>query len=167
MANGLLYYRTMTTQDDDDDGGGTSYSDPQNLPSGQKLEFTFPTDLLESINEVYSNNIKRSPIPNQDGTRKVNVQENGLESYTITINGVFKKAPEAGISTIRNMRKIKQVDAHHIYGIFGLEVDNAPQYNIDPTNLKGLHIISTTIGYKSPQVARYDFQIQLGFGGTL
>lgn len=160
MANGLLYYRTTTSKT-------TTTADPQNLPSGQKLEFTFPTDLLESIQEAYSNNIKRSPIPNQDGTRKVNVQENGLESYTITISGVFKKSPEAGISTIRNMRKILQVDAHHIYGKFGLKIDNAPQYDIDPTDVKGLHIISTSIGYRSPEVARYDFQITLGFGGTL
>ena len=160
MANGLLYYRTTTTRYADE-------NDPTNLPSGQKLEFTFPTDLLESIQESYSNNIKRSPIPNQDGTRKVNVQENGLESYTITISGVFKKSPEAGISTIRNMRKLLQVDAHHIYGKFGLKIDNAPQYDIDPTDVKGLHIISTSIGYRSPEVARYDFQITLGFGGTL
>ena len=97
MANGLLYYRTTTSKT-------TTTADPQNLASGQKLEFTFPTDLLESIQEAYSNNIKRSPIPNQDGTRKVNVQENGLESYTITISGVFKKSPEAGISTLSNNR---------------------------------------------------------------
>lgn len=59
MANAILYYRTYATR--------TSVTaDPQGLPTLQKLEFTFPDDIMEGINENYSNNIKQLPIPNQE-----------------------------------------------------------------------------------------------------
>ena len=164
MANALLYYRTENTRTVD--VSPVDYSDPFDLPSSQKLEFIFPNDILESINESYQNNVKQSPVPNQDGTRKINIQENGLSSYGLSINGVFKKDVVDGIQKLKLMRKTKQVDNYHVHGKFGLKISNASEYDLDPTNLSGFHIISTNVGYFGVRNTRYDFTINLGFGGS-
>lgn len=159
MANAILYTRTPTST-------AVITPDPQNLPTAQKLIFTFPDDVMEGVNETYENNIKSISSPNQDGTRKINIQENGLRINTITINGVFKKTAGVGIAQLQVLRKQKQVDTFHIFGNIGLEIDNAPEFNLDPTATKGFHIISTSIGYAGVRTTRYDFSVTLGFGGT-
>jgi len=160
MANAILFYRTPSTRILD-------VADPQALDTTQKLEFTFPDDIMEGINEQYQNNIKQIPIPNQDGARKLNVQENGLQNYTITINGVFEKGGSTlGITRLKEFRVLKQVDTYHQFGIFGIEVDNAPQFNIDPDDTLGFFIQSTQVGYAGVRFNRYDFSVTLGFGGT-
>lgn len=167
MANAILYYRTPTTRTIDGGGAPPLYEDPQNLPVTQILEFVFPDDIMEGVRETYQNNIKTSPVPNQDGVRKINVQENGLTSNSIVVRGVFKKNAGVGIQRLKDMRLVKQVDTYHQYGVFGIEIDTAPQFNIDPDDQKGLHIISTDIGYAGQAKTRYDFTITLGFGGTV
>jgi len=160
MANAILFYRTPTS-----DQGTTA--DPQNLPAAQILEFTFPDDIMEGVNENYKNNIRQIPIPNQDGIRKINIQENGLEIFTLTVNGVFKKDSGVGIARLKAMRVRKQIDTTHIFGAFGIEIDNAPEFNLDPDGTKGFHIINTTVGYAGVRTTRYDFSVTLGFGGTV
>ncbi len=164
MANALLFYRTPTTRGA---GSGDGFDDPQTLLTVQKLEFIFPADIMEGVNEQYQNNIKQIPIPNQDGSRKLNVQENGLQNYTITLNGVFEKGNTTlGITRLKSFRIRKQVDTTHIFGIFGIEIDNAPEFNIDPSSTLGFFIQSTTVGYVGVRTTRYDFSVTLGFGGT-
>jgi len=160
MANAILYTRTPTTRVAD-------VADPQSLPTAQKLEFTFPDDIMEGVNETYENNIKSITSPNQDGARKINIQENGLSNSTIAINGVFKKTAGVGIAQLQILRKQKQVDTFHIFGNIGLEIDNAPEFNLDPTATTGFHIISTTVGYAGVRTTRYEFSVTLGFGGTV
>jgi hypothetical protein len=164
MANAILFYRTASPNTRKDN---VTYTDPQNLPTPQKLEFNFPDDILEGVSESYNNNIKTIAVPNQDGVRKLNIQENGLNNNVFTINGVFSKDVNAGIQKLKAIRKIKQVDTYHLFGRFGIEIDNAPEYNIDPIDSFGLHIMSTTIGYAGIKTTRYDFQVSLGFGGTI
>ncbi len=160
MANAILFYRTPASTI-------AITADPQDLPSGQILEFVFSDDLLEGLREEYRNNIKQIPVPNQDGVRKLNVQENGLQDNKITINGVFSKSVFAGVQKLKAMRKRKQVDTFHLFGIIGLEVDNAPEFDIDPTATAGMFIDATTIGYAGIRTTRYDFSVTLGFGGTI
>ncbi len=167
MANAIIYYRTDSPDTKTTNTTPIDYSDPQNLPVAQILEFVFPDDIMEGVRETYQNNIKTSPVPNQDGVRKLNVQENGLTSNSIVVRGVFKKNAGVGIQRLKDMRLVKQVDTYHQYGVFGIEIDNAPQFNIDPDDQKGLHIISTDIGYAGQAKTRYDFTITLGFGGTV
>lgn len=159
MANAILFYRTPASTI-------AITMDPQNLPTAQKLEFTFPDNIMEGVNEQYQNNIKQIPVPNQDGSRKINIQENGLSLFTLTVNGVFNKASGAGASKLKAMKILKQVDTFHLFGIFGLEIDSTPDFNLDPTAAKGFHIQSTNIGYQSVRTTRYDFSVTLGFGGT-
>ena len=165
MANAILYYRTPTTRLVD-----TGYTTPalvlSNAPT-QCLEFTFPDNILEGITENYRNNIKKISAPNQEGIRKINIQENGLESYGFTIYGVFKKDITTGINRIKSFRKLKQVDSYHTYGIFGLSISNASGFSFECDNTKGLLIDGTKIGYEGMKVTRYDFSIDIGFGGTL
>ena len=118
-------------------------------------------------NETYQNNIKSIAVPNQDGVRKLNIQENGLNNNTFVVNGVFSKSVSAGIAKIKLLRKRKQVDTFHLYGNIGLEIDNAPEFNLDPTATAGLYIVSTSIGYAGIRTTRYDFSVTLGFGGTV
>lgn len=163
MANALLFYRDETHE-----STGDGFDDPQSLPTDPyKLEFIFPDDILEGIQETYENNIKYIPIPNQDGVRKINVQENGLMRNDFTISGVFGKDTSAGITKLKSLRKLKQVDTIHIYGRIGLEIDNAPEFSLDPDGTAGLSIKSTSIGYAGQRTTRYDFQVVVGFGGTI
>jgi len=161
MANALLFYRTPASTQ-----GITP--DPQNLLTAQKLEFIFPADIMEGVNEIYNNNIKQLPVPNQDGARKLNIQENGLQGYTFTINGVFEKGGTTlGITRLKAFRIRKQVDTFHLFGAFGIEIDNAPEFSLDPNATLGLHIQSTNVGYAGQRFNRYDFSVTLGFGGTV
>ncbi len=160
MANAILYFRDESSKISD-------IADAQNLDPSQVLEFVFPDDILEGIQETYENNIKYIPIPNQDGTRKINIQENGLMSNGFTINGVFKKDAGAGIAKLKLLRKRKQVDTFHVYGDVGLEIDNAPEFSLDPNDSAGLSIKSTSIGYAGQRTTRYDFSVIVGFGGTI
>jgi len=163
MANAILFYRDETHE-----STGDGFDDPQSLPlSPYKLEFIFPDDILEGISEQYENNIKYIPVPNQDGVRKINVQENGLMRDEFTVYGVFSKNVSASIIRLKALRKLKQVDTIHLYGRIGLEIDNAPEFSLDPNGTRGLSIKSTTIGYAGIKTTRYDFSVVLGFGGTV
>ncbi len=164
MANAILYRRDPTHRQVD-----VGFADPQNLPSTDILEFTFPDDILEGLQETYNNNIKSIPVPNQDGVRVLNIQENGLNANKITISGVFKKDIGAGIIKLKQLRdgNPTMVDTFHLFGNIGIEVDNAPQFNIDPDENHGLYIDATTLGYAGERFTRYDFSVTLGFGGTI
>jgi len=165
MANAILFERDPTHR-----SSGDGFDDPQTLPSTattEKLEFVFPDDILEGISEQYENNIKYIPVPNQDGVRKINIQENGLMRNEFTVNGVFSKDISASIIKLKLIRKRKQVDTFHLYGNIGLEIDNAPEFSLDPDGTSGLSIKSTTIGYAGIKTTRYDFSVTLGLGGTV
>jgi hypothetical protein len=165
MANALLYYRTPSTP-----VSNPTYDTPAKLLAtfpAQCLEFIYPDDILEGITETYRNNIKKIPAPNQDGVRKINIQENGLDSYGFTIHGVFKKNAGVGIVKLQAFRKIKQVDTTHTYGAFGLEISNAPAFSFEANTVRGLFMDGTRIGYDGMKVTRYDFSVDIGFGGTL
>lgn len=165
MANALLFYRTPTTRQVD--VSPTDYSNPFNLPTGQKLEFDFPTNILEGLNLNYKNNIKKIPPPNQDGSRIVNVQENGALDETLVIRGIFKKNIGDGVTRLNAMKKVKQVDTYHLYGIFGIKIDNASAFNFDPNSSQGMFIESMQVGYAGQSPTRYAFTLNLGFGGLL
>lgn len=164
MANAILFRRDPTHRQVD-----VGFADPQSLLDADKLEFIFPDDILEGLQETYNNNIKSIPVPNQDGVRVLNIQENGLSANKITISGVFKKDIGAGIAKLKTLRKgnPKMVDTFHLFGNIGIEVDNAPEFNIDPDENQGLYIDATTLGYAGQRVTRYDFSVTLGFGGTV
>tara|TARA_R110002051_G_scaffold218643_2_gene282461 strand:+ start:2493 stop:3023 length:531 start_codon:yes stop_codon:yes gene_type:complete len=176
MVDSILFYRDSTHKKD---GVGSTYYDPTDLPTtgginngGFKLSFTTPTNILEVVDEVYTNNIIDIPVPISDGTRKINKQDNGLSSYIFTINGVFENNLN-DLTMLNTLRKMQQVTTEHPFGCLGFYSPNAPQFSIDPnangsTNAtKGLTLKSTRIGFAGQKKKRYGFAVTLSFGGTL
>lgn len=171
MASAILYYRDETST-------LSQYASPTALLSGkpvQCLEFDLPDNVLEAIVEEYENNIIDIPVPVEDGTRKINKQENGLLSRSITFNGLFKnRSPtvNADIQRLETLRNIKQIDTKHPFGRIGFYSPNAERFSIDPnaTNISkatyGYTIKRTRIGYIGRRPKRYDFSVTLTFGGV-
>ena len=165
MVDSILYYRTSSSKQ------GTT-ANPADLPTNQKLTFTVPSNVLEVIDEVYTNNIIDIPVPISDGTRKINKQDNGLSSYTFTISGVLENAT-TDLAILNTLRTTQQVTPEHPFGCIGFYSPNAPQFSIDPnangaTNAtKGLTIQSTRVGFAGQKKKRYGFSVTLSFGGTL
>ena len=159
MVDSMIYYRTSNTT-------VSLVSNPINLPTAQKLSFVTPTNILEVVNETYVNNIIDIPVPISDGTRKINKQDNGLNSYSFSISGIFDK-PVTDLVTLNLLRTTKQITTDHPYGCIGFYSPNAPQFNIDPIATRGLTIKNTAIGYTGQKKTRYGFSISLSFGGTI
>ena len=61
MASAILFYRTDGSISGESDtrkkASGSTYYNPTALPSAQKLDFTFPDNVLEGLKEDYKNNI--------------------------------------------------------------------------------------------------------------
>jgi|TARA_B100001750_G_C15424543_1_gene554774 hypothetical protein len=178
MAFALIYYRTDGTLSGEADtrkgANGSSYYDPTDLPSAQKLEFDFPDNVLESIKDSYVNNIVDIPVPISDGTRRVNKQENGMKSLTLTVSGVFKNPnSNADILKLKTIRQTPQLDEAHPFGRIGFYSPNATAYTLDPSATssvnatQGFTISSVDIGFVGQKKTRYGFTVALSFGGTL
>ena len=178
MAFALLYYRTdgeISGEADTRKGAsGSTYDDPTDLPAGQKLEFDFPDNILEGISDSYSNNVVNIPVPISDGTRRVNKQENGMKSLTLTINGVFKNPnSNTDIAKLKTIRQTPQLDQAHPFGRIGFYSPTASAFSLDPSAsssanaTQGYTIDSVQIGFVGQKKTRYSFTVVLSFGGTL
>ncbi len=175
MPNALLYYRTPSTLSDTV-GATTPELLLTNFPN-QVLEFIFPENLLEGISFVYENNVISIPAPNSDGVKKISKQENGVRNISLVINGVFKnnKVINTDIGKLKNMAQLSQVDGKHVNGIIGFFSPNAPEFSLDPNATAGALPIgkatlgytleSFRIGYVGQKTNRYDFSVNLSFGG--
>lgn len=164
MADALLFFRTTGTKK-----SNPTYTDPNNLPIGQKLQFTLPEELLESIMLVHENNIKDSPVSNPAGARRINKQDNGLNGLTLTFRGRFRDA-SFDISKIQNFAKQLQVEGQfHQFGIFGFKASNtvSTPFNFDPTDEFGLTIKRLQISRAGGKPKNFDFELVLTSGGTL
>lgn len=175
MARALLYYRTLTTLSDT--VGAETPADLLANHDSQVLEFDFPDNLLEGTRFSYKNNIVNIPAPTGDGTRKISKIDNGLRSISLVIRGVFKndKTINADITKLESIASRKQTDGKHVYGIIGFFSPNAPNFSKDPNATTGsLPAGKATLGYTldgfelghvGQQSTRYDFQIEMTFGG--
>lgn len=164
MADALLFYRTIGTQI-----ANTLYTNPNNLPAPQKIQFTLPEELLESISLVYENNIKDSPVSNPAGKRVINKQDNGLNGFTLTFAGRFRDA-STDISKIQTFAKLLQVEGQfHQYGKFGFKASNTVSipFNYDPTAFFGLTIKRLTISRIGGKPKNFDFTLEMTSGGEL
>ena len=182
MASAILFYRTDGDISGESDtrkkASGSTYYDPfgASFPSAQKLDFTFPDNVLEGLSEQYSNNIINIPVPNSEGVRRVNKQENGLRSLSITINGVLKNT-QSDIQKLKTIRQTPQLDLQHPYGRIGFYSPNATEFSLDPSATivsgadvpatQGYTISDVTIGYIGQKKTRYSFQLKMDFGGIV
>jgi hypothetical protein len=175
MANAHLFFRTINSAKT---VSGCSTSTALLSKSGtnsdtglgydeQVLAFGISDYILESISESYDNNVIDIPVPTSDGTRKINKQENGIRSRTLTIRGIFKNDTNSDIKILERMRQRQQVDTTHKFGIIGFYSPNADRFSLDPDGNAGYTISSTSIGFAGQSKKRYDFTVVLSFGGTV
>ena len=184
MASAILFYRTdgsipvngSNEPDTRKKASGSTYYNPIDLPSAQKLDFTFPDNVLEGLKEDYKNNIIDIPVPNSEGVRRINKQENGLKSISVTINGMLKNT-QTDIQKLKTIRQTPQLDPQHPFGRIGFYSPNATEFSLDPSATivssvdvpatQGYTISGVTIGYTGQSKTRYSFSATLNFGGTM
>jgi len=162
MADALLFFRTLVTN-------LFLVPNPDDLPTSQKLIFTLPEELLESISLLYENNIKDAPVSNPAGVRKVNKQDNGLQQLTLTFRGRFRDA-SVDIQKVQDFAKLLQVEGiHHQFGAFGFKASNTSStpFNFDPTQTFGFTIKRLSISRIGGKPKNFDFELVLTSGGTL
>ena len=168
MTEALVFYRTPSSRIIDT-------PDPHDLPPAQKLSFTLPNNVWQSIEEDYRNNNKRFPIPTSKGARKkLGISPAGLKSYTRKIRGYFKDDASASIDKLRAFRKIQQIDSYHEFGVFGM--DFSPEAGTgfdkvddgDPDNTIGWSFDGYTLANFSNLTNKvYDFSFDIGFAGEV
>jgi len=162
VADALLFYRLEASKQ-------SVTPNPNNLPISQKLQFTLPEELLESVSLIHENNIKDSPVSNASGARKVAKQDNGLQGLTLTFRGRFRDA-STDITKIQSFAKRLQVEGQfHQYGIFGFKASNtvSTPFNFDPTDQFGFTIKRLLISRVGGKPKNFDFELILTSGGTL
>ena len=129
MSNSILYYRTDTTTN-------TDYSDPTTLPDLQRLNFDEKNVRLEKISRPYQNNITETPVVTSDGTRKINLQDNGVITNVYQLRCSFRMDTSAGSTAytrLNSFMKRSQITMKYPYGIIGLYVPNmASPFSINP-----------------------------------
>ena len=180
MTDAILFYRDATHIKG---ASGSTYYNPSALPTAYKLVFTFSDNLLEGMDFNYQNNVLDIPVPISTGLRKINKQDNGLKSITLTINGEFK-IPYDGtipnqipvldddIARLKSFASMVQVDVKHPFGKIGFFSPNAPEFSLDPDAATsananfGYTLQNLRIGYMGQKTTRYGFSATLTYGGT-
>lgn len=176
MVDAILYFRELATIKG---SSGSTYFNPINLPSANKLSFTFADNLLEGIDFNYQNNVLNIPVPISSGLRKINKQDNGLKLITLTINGKFKIPKfnseailDTDIAKLKLMSSMLQIDETHPFGKIGFYSPNAPEFTLDPnatsssSSTIGYTMNSLRIGFMGQKSTRYGFSVTLDYGGT-
>jgi hypothetical protein len=168
MTDALLFFRTITTN-----ALLPAFTDPDDLPDAQKLQFTLPDELLESVSLIHENNIKDAPVSNPAGVRKVNKQDNGLQRLELTFRGRFRDA-STDIQKAQDFARLLQVEGtFHQFGKFGFKASTdqlasatSTPFNFDPSQTFGFTIKSLTIARVGGKPKNFDFEILLTSGGV-
>ena len=94
----------------------------------------------------------------------------------MVVQGRFKRPVsglDADIGKLRTMSARSNIDDAHPFGNIGFYSPNAPEFSIDPNSAGastdatlGLTIQQFRLGFMSPKVKNYGFEVILSFGGT-
>lgn len=162
MPDALFYYRTNATR-------ASIVPDPNNLPLAQRLNFTFPENMLEGIERIYKNNITKTPALGNSGIRRVTVDDTGAkQNPTFRVHGNFDNPEiDEAVTKLFYYESILQIEQdYHVDGIFGLLIPNATNFSVDPDNTKGLLVEGTMLKHRGPTNKIFDFAVDLTWGGT-
>ncbi len=160
VNNAFLFYRTPTTRQND-------IANPEDLPDGQKLIFIPSPDLVNSLDEVYQNNIVRKIPPKSRGRRLIQTDE-GFASWLPVIAGNFEVDQGEARTKLDIFRRLGQSDSFHVFGVFGLQYPNGPSYlNVDPTDKLGFMIEQTRGKHVGITKEIMDFSVSLSYGGDV
>jgi hypothetical protein len=182
MADAFIYYRL---ESNGTDNSQALYPAPTNLTNRntlvdnlvanwpeQILLFTIPEELVQSIGMTYENNIKDAPVSNPDGVRRINKQDNGINSIKWKFMGRFTDKAE-DIKTLVNMAVLLQVEptaeANALqFGKFGFYTNSTilRPFNLDPDNSIGLTIGGFGLNRDSIAPTTFDFDVNMTLGGT-
>ena len=162
FTNPALYFRDNATRI-------AIIPDPSNLPASQILEF--PSDsipIIESITNVYQNNVSVDPSVNPDGTKKVSLQDNGRLEDIVTITGKINNTDTAFIDKFKTFARKLQIEAiFHKFGIFGIAYPTTPTFDLDPSDTVGYFIDKLQISTAGQKKNEVSFILTLKSGGTL
>jgi len=157
-----LFFRTSATK-------SLVIPDPSDLPADQILEF--PSDgntIIEAVDNVYQNNISIDPAVNPDGTKKVNLQDNGRLEDIVKISGKINSADTIFLNKFKSFSRKLQIEASfHKFGILGFAYPSEESFSLDPDDTVGYFIDTfqrTVRGQAKGEVA---FLLTLKTGGTL
>jgi len=183
MADAFIYYRLEANGTDvngtyPDPNDGTTernllVTNLEALDNGQQiLRFTIPDELVQNISMIYENNIKDAPVSNPDGVRRINKQDNGINTIRWTFRGRFRDVTN-DIKTLINMAVLLQVEPTAEtnalqFGKFGFFTDSTilRPFNLDPTNTIGLTIKGFGLARDGIAPKNFDFDVTMTLGGT-
>lgn len=133
----------------------------------QVLEFNTFDKIVHGATRVHENNIVSKPSPTNDSTKKIKIIANGLKDLGLgDIRGYIAVNNTDGFKKLINFPILEQVDATHMFGIFGVDYPNASYFGLNPTATIGLTIRKMTLVH-NPKAKIIEFIIDLQLGGTL
>jgi len=162
VDNALLYFRTLSTRAID---GG--FSNPEDLPTTQKILFTPPADLSSGLDDIYENNIVKKVPPKPFGRTLIQTDE-GFKNWEITLQGNFAILLSSSADKLHSFMVEPQGDSYHTFGKFGILYPNGPTYlNKDATDTQGF-MLTRRIG-KHIGITKeiFDFAVGVSFGGVI
>lgn len=162
FSNPALYFRTVSTTI-------TIIPDPANLPAIQILEFPSGSqNIVELVKNSYQNNVSIDPAVNPDGTKKVNLQDNGRLEDIVNVTGRIDAQDDVFIDKFKTFaRKLQIEPTFHIFGIFGFAYPQSTTFDLDPSATVGYFIDSLEIVTKGESKRNVAFSLVLKTGGTL
>ncbi len=139
------------------------------------------TQLFNPTNSSISNgaftdeiNIEfRRAVPENEAVNADNneIQDMGIQGLDVTITGVSGDTNNDVVANLVNKFSKWLQDGNTTTGFtkgrFGLRLDNAPQWNVDPTSTLGYHIRTATFQYIGEKKDTVKFTISLGLGGDI
>ena len=127
--------------------------------------FNDTSKMFEPLILANENNIKQTPNPTPDGSRIINVTENGLKVGTYPIKG-FIKLSESDHTKLKSFPILQQITSALPFGRFGIEYPNATVLSLQPTDTKGLSIGVYRLEHNATNKS-LEFQFTMLFGGQL
>lgn len=157
-----IFFRTEATKQ-------SVISDPSNLPADQQLIFpSGSTTIVEAVQNVYQNNVSVDPSVNPDGTKKVNLQDNGRLEDILSISGKIISSDVTFINKLKSFSRKLQIEASfHKFGIFGFAYPKADSFSLDPDDTVGFFIDTLQLNVRGQAKGEVPFIITLKTGGTL
>jgi len=115
----------------------------------------------------------RRAVPENEAVSADNneLQDMGIQGLDVTITGVSGNTNNDVVANLVNKFSKWLQDGNTTTGFtkgrFGLRLDNAPQWNVDPTSTLGYHIRTATFQYIGEKKDTVKFTISLGLGGDI
>lgn len=154
MVNATLWFATSGSE-----------TGPGSVSADDKIIFNSTTKILQPLETPFENNIKQTPNPTNDGSRIINVTENGLKGGSYELKGYIKIA-EADHTKLKSFTIIQQITTALPFGRFGVDYPNADLLSLIPSDTLGLSFGPWSLKHNSTDKT-IEFDFTLLFGGQL